>query len=103
MDGPDDENPPLEWPKNDPPAALEEGLFVSEVELYRRLGVGPRIRKDRGSIASAQRLSAKGPRVRKQAQLRERLRKSAIICPEIAAAEPVEKIANFIRHILEGG
>ena len=42
MDGPDDENPPLEWPKNDPPAALEEGLFVSDVELCRRLGVGPR-------------------------------------------------------------
>ncbi len=42
MDGPDDENPPLEWPKNDRPAAPEEGLFVSDVELYRRLGVGPR-------------------------------------------------------------
>jgi len=41
-DGPDDENPPLGWPKNDRPAAPEEGLFVSDVELYRRLGVGPR-------------------------------------------------------------
>jgi hypothetical protein len=28
--------------KNDQPAAPEEGLFVSDVELYRRLGVGPR-------------------------------------------------------------
>jgi hypothetical protein len=42
MDGPDDENPPLGWPTNDRPAAPEEGLFVSDVELYRRLGVGPR-------------------------------------------------------------
>jgi hypothetical protein len=42
MDGPDDENPPLGWPKKDHPAAPEEGLFVSDVELYRRLGVGPR-------------------------------------------------------------
>src|SRR5258707_6436254 len=39
--GPDDENPPLGWPKNDRQAAREEGLFVSDVELYRRLGVGP--------------------------------------------------------------
>jgi hypothetical protein len=40
MDGPDDENPPPGWLKNDQPAAPEEGLFVSDVELYRRLGVG---------------------------------------------------------------
>jgi hypothetical protein len=38
----DDENPALGWPKNDRPAAPQEGLFVSDVELYRRLGVGPR-------------------------------------------------------------
>jgi hypothetical protein len=42
MDGPDGENPLLGWPKDDRPAAPEEGLFVSDVELYRRLGVGPR-------------------------------------------------------------
>ena len=42
MDGPDDEDPPPGWLKNDQPAAPEEGLFVSDVELYRRLGVGPR-------------------------------------------------------------
>ena len=41
----DDENPALGWPKNDRPAAPQEGLFVSDVELYRRLGVGPRTGK----------------------------------------------------------
>ena len=53
MDGPDDENPPPGWLKNDQPAAPEEGLFVSDVELYRRLGVGPRT--GRIAVRSAQR------------------------------------------------
>ena len=39
---PDDENPALGWPKNHRPAAPQEGLFVSDLELHRRLGVGPR-------------------------------------------------------------
>jgi hypothetical protein len=36
----DDENLALGWPKNDRPAAPQQGLFVSDVELYRRLGAG---------------------------------------------------------------
>lgn len=39
---PDDENPPLPWPKHDRAANVREALFVSDAELYRRLGVGPR-------------------------------------------------------------
>jgi hypothetical protein len=39
---PDDENPPLGWPKHDRPTSPQEGLFVSDVGLYRRMGVGPR-------------------------------------------------------------
>jgi hypothetical protein len=39
-DKPDDENSDLGWPKHDRTAAPEIGLFVSETELYWRLGVG---------------------------------------------------------------
>jgi hypothetical protein len=39
---PDDENPPLPWPRADKPSKVRGGLFVSDAELYRRLGVGPR-------------------------------------------------------------
>jgi len=39
---PDDENPPLPWPKHDRAANVREALFVSDAEIYRRLGVGPR-------------------------------------------------------------
>jgi hypothetical protein len=38
----EDENPDLGWPKHDRTEQPEVGLFVSEKELYRRLGVGPR-------------------------------------------------------------
>lgn len=40
---PDDENPELDWPTHDRTERPEVGLFVSDTELYRRLGVGPRI------------------------------------------------------------
>jgi hypothetical protein len=39
---PEDENPDLGWPKHDRTEAPEVGLFVSDTELYRRLGVGPK-------------------------------------------------------------
>lgn len=42
---PENENPDLGWPKHDRTAAPEIGLFVSETELYRRLGVGPKTGK----------------------------------------------------------
>jgi hypothetical protein len=35
---PDDENPP--WPKRDRAANVRDALFVSDTEIYRRLGVG---------------------------------------------------------------
>jgi hypothetical protein len=38
---PVDENPDPGWPKHDRTEQPEVGLFVSEIELYRRLGVGP--------------------------------------------------------------
>lgn len=41
-DKPDDENPDLGWPKHDRTEAPEIGLFVSDPEMYRRLGVGPK-------------------------------------------------------------
>lgn len=39
---PEDENPSLPWPRTDRPTNVRGGLFVSDAELYRRLGVGPR-------------------------------------------------------------
>src|ERR1700676_4714296 len=39
---PKDENPPLPWPKHDRASNVREALFVSDAEVYRRLGVGPR-------------------------------------------------------------
>jgi hypothetical protein len=39
---PENENPDVGWPKHDRTEAPEIGLFVSDVELYRRLGVGPK-------------------------------------------------------------
>ena len=39
---PVDENPDLGWPKHDRTETPEAGLFVSDTELYRRLGVGPK-------------------------------------------------------------
>ncbi|MGY2906564.1 winged helix-turn-helix domain-containing protein [Bradyrhizobium sp. URHC0002] len=38
----ENENPDLGWPKHDRTTAPETGLFVSDTELYRRLGVGPK-------------------------------------------------------------
>lgn len=38
----DDENPALPWPQTDRPSNVRTALFVSDAELYRRLGVGPR-------------------------------------------------------------
>jgi hypothetical protein len=42
---PENENPDLSWPKHDRTETPEIGLFVSETELYRRLGVGPKTGK----------------------------------------------------------
>ena len=39
---PDDENPQRPWPKHDRASSVREALFVSDAEIYRRLGVGPR-------------------------------------------------------------
>jgi hypothetical protein len=39
---PGNENPDGGWPKHDRTEAPEIGLFVSDAELYRRLGVGPK-------------------------------------------------------------
>jgi hypothetical protein len=39
---PDNENPDLGWPKHDRTERPETGLFVSDTEMYRRLGVGPK-------------------------------------------------------------
>jgi hypothetical protein len=39
---PENENPDLDWPKHDRTEQPEVGLFVSDKELYRRLGVGPK-------------------------------------------------------------
>jgi hypothetical protein len=39
---PDDENPTLGWPKNDRTGNVRDGLFVTDAELIRRLGVGER-------------------------------------------------------------
>ena len=39
---PVDENPDSGWPRHDRTEQPEVGLFVSEIELYRRLGVGPK-------------------------------------------------------------
>lgn len=40
-DQPADENPPLPWPKHNRAANVREALFVTDAEMYRRLGVGP--------------------------------------------------------------
>jgi hypothetical protein len=39
---PQDENPDPGWPRHDKPEAPEVGIFVSDREMYRRLGVGPK-------------------------------------------------------------
>lgn len=39
---PDHENPTLGWPKNDRTGNVRDGLFVTDAELIRRLGVGER-------------------------------------------------------------
>ena len=39
-DKPEDENPDPGWPKHDRAEQSEPALFVSDTELYRRLGVG---------------------------------------------------------------
>jgi hypothetical protein len=39
---PDDENPAQPWSKHDRASNVREALFVSDAEIYRRLGVGPR-------------------------------------------------------------
>jgi hypothetical protein len=38
----DDENPPLAWSRNNQTSNVREGLFVTDAELIRRLGVGER-------------------------------------------------------------
>ena len=44
---PDDEDGlALGWPEVDRTEEAETGLFVSDLELYRRLGVGPRTGRD---------------------------------------------------------
>jgi hypothetical protein len=64
MDGPDDENPPLGWPKMIGRRPRRKG-YSSLTSNYTPIECGAADRQDRGSIASAQRLPAKGPPIRK--------------------------------------